>query len=82
MKLTVTPRHPKWIVVSAYVGPKAALKGLTFPTRYTYYKKKIAVAMASLLNSKIEDYRRWPGRHFEFQVVPYERPADAFKEAK
>lgn len=81
MKLIVTPRQPKWIVVSAYVGPKVELKGLCFPTRLTYFKKKIALGMAAILNNKVKNYGRWPSKHFEFQVVPYERPADAFKEA-
>lgn len=80
MKLTVPPRHPKWIVVSAYVGPKPELKGLYFHTRFTYYKKKIALTMAALLNKKAKSNYRWPGKHFEFQVVPYEHPADGLKE--
>lgn len=80
MKLTVQPRHPKWIIISAYVGNDEDLKGLYFPTRFTYYKKKIALGMAALLNNRVKNYSRFPGRRFEFQVIPNDRSADPLKE--
>lgn len=79
MKLEIKARHPKWIIVSAYIGPKKKLKGLTFPTKYTYYRKKIALTMAQLLNSKYNGLDIWPAKDFEFQVIPYEG-ADSPKE--
>lgn len=80
MKLTVQPRHPKWIVISAYVGPKNKFRGLTFPTRFTYYRKKIAVGMASLLNNKARVRNLGPSEDWEFQVVPYEPVPDSLSE--
>lgn len=74
MKLTVRPRHPKWVVSSVYVGKKKAFLGMHYPTRLTFYNKKLATRMASFLNNKVKHLERWPAKDFEFQVIPNQRP--------
>lgn len=64
-------RNPKWVVVSAYVGRKKSLRGLTYATRFTFYRKKIAETMAGNLNRIACAINFGPGKDFEFIVVPY-----------
>lgn len=83
MEVMTKPRNPKWIIVSAYIGPKKKFKGLIFPTRFTYYRRKIADVMVRLLNQRAGRYSDLfggPGRDFEFRVIPYEADADSPKE--
>lgn len=66
--LPIRPRGPKWIVISAYIGPRKKFKGLTYDTRLVFYRKKLAEVMASVLNNRAGRYGI--GKDFEFRVAP------------